>query len=174
MNQRRGRSPGTKDLVASHSASLRNFLEQVWATLEELRREVPGLALSMKKRPDEILALLPEILEFERMSLLEVRYALRGTSKRPGIRFCLEGPRACKQLRAVLFKDTVIWEVSYSLEKLYTELGTFSLGDGKIVAHPAPFLSGKQGASSGWKEFLRAVLHSPIPCATAEGRKEDV
>ena len=161
-------------LVASYSDSLWSFLQEVSAAMAELRQEVPGLTLSTKKTPDEILALLPQFLEFEQMSLLEVQYVLPEISKRPGIRFWLEGPRTGKRLRAVLFSDTVIWDVSYSLEKLYTELGTFSLGDGDIVACTAPPLSGKPGSNSDWKSFLRAVLRSPIPCPMAKGRTEDV
>ena len=173
MDEGTGNGPGDKDGVARYSASLRSFLLEVSATLEELRQGVPGLTLSTKKRPDEILALLPRFLEFEQMSLLEVQYAFPETSRRPGIRFWLEGPKKDKRLRAVLFEDTVIWDVSYNLEKLYTELGTFSLGDGGIVAHCAPALSGKPGAGSDWKDFLRDVLHAPIPCAPDPERTED-
>ena len=174
MDEGTGHGPGPKDGVSRYSASLRSFLQEVSATLEELRQGVPGLTVSTKKRPDEILALLPQLLEFEQMSLLEVRYALPETSKKPGIRFWLEGPKKDKRLRAVLFEDTVIWDVSYSLEKLYTELGTFSLGEGGIVAHCASALSGKPGAGSDWKDFLRAVLRAPIPCAPGQGRTETV
>jgi hypothetical protein len=174
MNESRGDGPGPNDVVARYSASLQSFLEEVSATLEELREEVPGVALSMKKKPDDILALLPRDLEFEQMSLLEIQYVLPGTSKRPGIRFWLEGPRTRKSLRAVLFEDTVIWDVSYSLEKLYTELGSFSLGSAEIVTHPAPLLSGEPGADSDWKGFLRTVLRFPIPCATAKEEARNV
>ena len=149
--------------VAHYSRLLETFLREVFETVESLQQDVRGLTVSTKKRLDEILSMLPQILEFEQMSLLEVQYVLSGTSKRPGIRFWLEGPRRDKRLRAVLFEDTRIWDVSYSLQKLYTELGTFRLKDADIVAQPASALSGDPASGSDWRAALRAVLHAAIP-----------
>jgi hypothetical protein len=156
--------PGEASNVAHYSGCLRSFLQEVSATLEKLKQEVPGLDLSTKKRPEEILAHLPKLLEFEQMSLLEVQYLLPETSKRPGIRFWLEGPRTGKRLRAVLFKDTVVWDVSYSLEKLYTELGTFRLEGTGILAQLSSAVPGGRDAGSDWRVALRAVLRTPLLC----------
>ena len=79
-------------LVDRYSASLEAFLQEVSAALSELEREMPQLTVSMKKRPEEILSMLPQVLPFEQMSLLELQYALPGSSRKtPGIRFWLEG-----------------------------------------------------------------------------------
>ena len=145
------------------SASLRVFLEEVSEALTEIRREDPQLTVSMKKRPDQILSLLPRILSFEQMSFLEVQYGVPGTSRsRPGIRFWLEGPPCEKRLRAILFRDTRVWDVSYDLEKLYTELASFLLREGEIVPHPAAALCGKTQVEEDWKGLLRAVLRAPL------------
>ena len=153
-----------ESLVDRYSASLEAFLQEVSAALSELDHEVPQLTVSMKKRPDEILSMLPQVLPFEQISFLEVQYSLPGTSrKRPGIRFWLEGPLREKRLRAILFEDTVVWNVSHDLEKLYTELGTFFLQGEEIIARPAAALSGKPATGSNWRVLLRAVLRAPIP-----------
>ena len=150
-------------LVDLYTASLEAFLGEVSAALSELDHEVPQLTVSMKKRPEEILSLLRQVLSFEQMSLLEVQYALPGSARKtPGIRFWLEGPMREKRLRAILFEDTVVWNVSQDLEKLYTELGTFFLRGRQIVGSPATALSGKPAADSDWKVLLRAVLHAPL------------
>ena len=152
-----------ESVVAGYSTSLEAFLQEVSAALSELDREVPQLTVSMKKRPDEILSMLPQVLPFEQMSFLEVQYALPGRfRKTPGIRFWLEGPLLEKRLRAVLFEDTVVWNVSHDLDKLYTELGTFSLQTPQIVARPAEALSGEPAADWDWKVFLRTVLRAPL------------
>jgi len=164
-------SPGGRDLVfveASlvhrYSASLKAFLEEVSAALTELEQEMLQLTVSMKKRPDEILSMLPQVLSFEQMSLLEVRYSLPGTAKkRPGIRFWLEGPLREKRLRAILFEDTAVWNVSHDLVKLYTELGTFFLQGTEIVGRPAAALSAGSVTDSDWKVLLRTVLRAPLP-----------
>ncbi len=156
--------PGTQALPADRiSASLRAFLEELSEALRELGREVPQLTVAMKKRPDQILSMLPRILPFEQMSFLELQYAAAGTSKkRPGIRFWLEGPPQEKRLRAILFRDTRVWDVSYDLQKLYTELGSFILQHGEIVPHPAAALSGTAATDTDWKVLLRAVLRAPL------------
>ncbi|MGW8320770.1 MAG: hypothetical protein ACWGSD_04385 [Thermodesulfobacteriota bacterium] len=147
-----------------YSASLEAFLEEVSAALTELEQERLPLTASMKKRPDEILSMLPQVLSFEQMSFLEVRYALPGTArKRPGIRFWLEGPLREKRLRAILFEDTAVWNVSYDLVKLYTELGTFFLQGTEIVGCPAAALSAGSGTDVDWKVLLRTVLRAPLP-----------
>ena len=106
----------------------------------------------------------PQVLPFEQMSFLEVQYDLTGSSRKtPGIRFWLEGPLREKRLRAILFEDTVVWNVSHDLEKLYTELGTFFLQGEEIVARPAAALSGRPGIDSDWRAILRAVLGAPLP-----------
>jgi hypothetical protein len=146
-----------------YSAALEAFLQEVTASLSELHREMPQLNVSLKKRPDEILSLLPQVLPFEQMSLLELRYDLPGSPRRtPGIRFWLEGPIREKRLRAILFEDTVVWNVSHDLEKLYTELGTFFLQGAEIVARPSAALSEKPGIDSSWRAILRAVLRAPL------------
>jgi|GEM_PF-5905968 len=151
-----------------YSTSLEAFLQGVSAALSELHHEVPQWTVSMKKRPDEILSMLPQVLPFEQMSFLEVQYALRGNSRRtPGIRFWLEGPLREKRLRAVLFEDTVVWNVSHDLDKLYTELGTFSLQGAEIVARPAAALSCEPVAGSDWKVLLRTVLRAPLSWSRA-------
>ena len=151
------------DETDGYSASLEAFLQEVSAVLLELEQEMPQLTVSMKKRPEEILSLLRQVLSFEQMSLLEVQYALPGSARKtPGIRFWLEGPMREKRLRAILFEDTVVWNVSQDLEKLYTELGTFFLRGREIVGSPATALSGKPAADSDWKVLLRAVLHAPL------------
>ncbi len=163
--------PGEKDLDNAeeslgvrYSASLEAFLQEVTRALSQLDHEVPQLTVSMKKRPDEILSMLPQVLSFEQMSFLEVQYALPGSSRKtPGIRFWLEGPLREKRLRAILFEDTVVWNVSHDLEKLYTELGTFFLQGEEIVGRPAAALSGRPATGSNWKVLLRAVLRAPIP-----------
>ena len=150
-------------LVVRYSASLEAFLQEVTTALSQLDHEVPQLTVSMKKRTDEILSMLPQVLPFEQMSLLELQYALPGSSRTaPGIRFWLEGPLHEKRLRAILFEDTVVWNVSQDLEKLHTELGTFFLRGREIVGSPATALSGKPAADSDWKVLLRAVLHAPL------------
>ena len=152
-----------ESLVDGYSASLEAFLLEVSAARSELEHEVPQLTVSMKKRPDEILSMLPQVLPFEQMSFLEVQFALPGSSRKtPGIRFWLEGPQREKRLRAILFDDTVVWNVSHDLEKLYTELGTFFLQGTEIVARPAAALSGKPVADSDWKVLLRTVLRAPL------------
>ena len=151
-------------LVDGYTTCLEAFLQEVSAALSELGREMPQLTVSMKKRPSEILSMLPQVLPFEQMSLLEVRYALPGSSRRtPGIRFWLEGPLREKRLRAILFEDTVVWNVSHDLDKLYTELGTFFLQGTEIVGRPAAALSGEPVADSDWKVLLRTVLRAPLP-----------
>jgi hypothetical protein len=151
------------DETDGYSASLEAFLQEVSAVLLELEQEMPQLTVSMKKRPEEILSLLRQVLSFEQMSLLEVQYALPGSARKtPGIRFWLEGPMREKRLRAILFEDTVVWNVSQDLEKLHTELGTFFLRGKEIVGSPAAALSGKPAADSDWKVLLRAVLHAPL------------
>jgi hypothetical protein len=160
-----GAGDGDASAEDRYTASLRAFFEEVCAVLEELKHEVPGATVSMKKAPDQILSMLPQLLRFEQMSLLELQYTLPGTPKyRPGIRFWLEGPLHRKRLRAVLFRDTRVWDVSYDLEKLYTELGSFSLCGGGIAPHPAPALPGNPAASSDWKALLRDLLHAPVTC----------
>ena len=151
-------------LVDRYSASLETFLQEVTRALSQLDHEVPQLTVSMKKRPDEILSMLPQVLPFEQMSLLEVQYTLAGGSRKtPGIRFWLEGPLREKRLRAILFEDTVVWNVSHDLDKLYTELGTFFLQGTEIVGRPAAALSGEPVADSDWKALLRTVLRAPLP-----------
>lgn len=151
-------------LVDRYSASLEAFLQEVSAVLSELEQEMPQLTVSMKKRPDEILSMLPQLLPFEQMSFLELQYGLPGSSRKtPGIRFWLEGPLREKRLRAILFEDTVVWNVSHDLDKLYTELGTFFLQGEGIVARPAETLSGEPADDSAWEVFLRSVLHVPLP-----------
>lgn len=150
-------------LVPRYSASLEAFLQEVSAALSELEREMPQLTVSMKKRPDEILSMLPRALPFEQMSFLELQYALPGSPRKtPGIRFWLEGPLREKRLRAILFKDTVVWNVSHDLEKLYTELDTFFLHGTEIVARPAAALSDEPAADSDWKVLLRTALRAPL------------
>ena len=151
------------DETDGYSASLEAFFQEVSAVLSELEREMPQLTVSMKKRPEEILSMLRQVLSFEQMSLLEVQYALPGSARMTsGIRFWLEGPLREKRLRAILFADTVVWNVSQDLEKLHTELGTFFLRGRQIVGSPATALSGKPAADSDWKVLLRAVLHAPL------------
>ena len=150
-------------LVEQYSASLEAFLQEVMAGLVELHEQKPQLVVSTKKRPEEILSMLPEVLPFEQMSLLELQYALPGNSRKtPGIRFWLEGSFREKRLRAILFEDTVVWNVSHDLEKLYTELGTFFLQGPEIVGRPAAALSGDSVADSDWKALLRTVLRAPL------------
>jgi len=162
-------------LVVRYSASLEAFLQEVTTALSQLLQEVttalsqldhevPQLTVSMKKRTDEILSMLPQVLPFEQMSFLELQYALPGSSRKtPGIRFWLEGPLHEKRLRAILFEDTVVWNVSHDLDKLYTELGTFFLQGTEIVGRPAAALSGEPVADSDWKVLLRTVLRAPLP-----------
>jgi hypothetical protein len=149
--------------VVHYSRLLEIFLQELFRTLEGLQQDVRGLTVATKKQPEAILSMLPQILRFEQMSLLEVQYVLSGTSKRPGIRFWLEGPGGKKRLRAVLFEDTQVWDVSYSLQKLYTELGIFRLEGAQIVAQPASALSGESALGSDWRAALRAVLRAAIP-----------
>jgi hypothetical protein len=168
--------PGHRDRIAAnaldaeeaervhlYSGLLETFFEEVFRTVESLQQDVRGLTVSTKKRPDEILSMLPQILQFEQMSLLEVQYELPGTSKRPGIRFWFEGPQRGKRIRAVLFADTRIWDVSYSLQKLYTELCIFRFQDAEIVAQPAMALSTRPDLGSDWRAVLRAALRAAIP-----------
>jgi hypothetical protein len=151
-------------LVDRYSASLETFLQEVTRAISQLDHEVPQLTVSMKKRPDEILSMLPQVLPFEQMSFLEVQYTLAGGwRKTPGIRFWLEGPLGEKQLRAILFEDTVVWNVSHDLNKLYTELGTFFLQGKEIVGRPAAALFGETVDDSDWKALLRTVLRAPLP-----------
>jgi hypothetical protein len=151
-------------LVDRTSASLEAFVQEVSAILAELNREIPQWTVSMKRRPQEILSMLPQVLTFEQMSLLEVQYSLPGPSRKsPGIRFWLEGALPEKRLRAILFEDTVVWNVSHDLEKLYTELGTFFLQGTEWVGRPAASLSEKRGTESDWRVLLRAVLRAPLP-----------
>jgi hypothetical protein len=176
MSETNGSGPGPRDgnapkaldadeaeRVSHYSRLLETFLGEVFKAVESLEQDVGGLTVSTKKRPDEILSMLPQILEFEQMSLLEVQYVLSGSPKRPGIRFWLEGPRGDKRLRAVLFEDTRIWDVSYSLQKLYTELGVFRLEKADIIAEPASALSGTSAIGSDWRTALGAVLRAAIP-----------
>ena len=152
-----------KSRVDGYSLSLEAFLQEVSAALSELEQEMPQLTVSMKKRPDEILSMLPQVLPFEQMSFLELQYALPGSSRKtPGIRFWLEGPLREKRLRAILFEDTVVWNVSHDLDKLYTELGTFFLQGTEIVGRPAAALSSEPVADSDWKVLLRTVLRAPL------------
>ena len=175
MDDTNGPGPGRRDRnapegldrdeaeQADHYAGLlQTFLQEVANTIESLQQDVGGLTVLTKKRPDEILSMLPQILQFEQMSLLEVQYVLSGASERPGIRFWFEGPRRDKRLRAVLFEDTRIWDVSYSLQKLYTELAVFRFQDGEVIAQPGPALFGRSALSSDWKAWLRAVLRFPV------------
>lgn len=149
--------------VDHYTTLLQGFLQELSAALKELEKEVPKLTVSMKQRPDRILSMLPQMLEFEQMSFLELRYSPPGPAKkRPGIRFWLEGPQKEKQLRAILFEDTRAWDVSYDLEKLYTELGRFLLQGSEIVAHPEAALSGKPAEPSDWRACLRILLRAPI------------
>ena len=176
MDETNGLGPGSRDRNAPkaldtdeaeravhYSRLLETFLQEVFRTVESLQQEVRGLTVSTKKRPKEILSMLPQILKFDQMSLLEVQYVLSGTSKRPGIRFWLEGPLWDKRLRAVLFEDTRVWDVSHSLQKLYTELGIFRLEGAQIIAQPASALSGESAIGSDWRDTLRAVLRAAIP-----------
>ena len=151
-------------LTNRYSVSLETFLHEVTAALSELHREMPQVTVSMKRRPEEILSMLPEVLPFEQISLLELQYALPGRSRKtPGIRIWLEGPLREKRLRAILFEDTVVWNVSHDLEKLYTELGAFFLQGDEIVARPKAALPGTLTPDSDWKGLLRALLRAPLP-----------
>ncbi len=146
-----------------YRALLEGFLQELSAALRELEQEVPQLTVSMKQEPGRILSMLPQMLAFEHMSFLELLYTPpEPARKRPGIRFWLEGPGNEKQLRAILFEDTRVWDVSYDLERLYTELGTFLLEGSEIVARPAPALSGETEPSSDWKAFLRVLVRAPV------------
>jgi len=158
-----GLDRGEAEQADHHAGFLRTFLQEVANEVESLQEEVGGLTVLMKKRPDEIVSMLPQILQFEQMSLLEVQYVLSGASKRPGIRFWFEGPRRGKRLRAVLFEDTRIWDVSYTLQKLYTELAVFHFQDGEVIAQPGPALFGRSALPSDWKAWLRAVLRFSVP-----------
>lgn len=151
-------------LLGRYEAALRDFLQETTGALAELEREVPQLAVSIKKRPEAILSMLARVLSFQQISFLEITYSLPGEAgKRPGIRFWLEGPLQEKRLRAILFGDTRVWDVSYGLEKLYTELASFYLEDGEIVAHPAAALGAKGSAGPDWRVLLRDVLSAPLP-----------
>jgi hypothetical protein len=151
------------DEAERYAAPLEAFLRELKDALSDLRREVPGLTVSMKQRPEEVLAMLPRVLAIEQMSFLELRYSLPGrTRKNPGIRFWLEGPLRAKRLRAVLFEDTVVWNVSHDLEKLYTELGTFSFEGDRVLGAPAAALPGKPASGSDWRVLVRAVLQAPL------------
>ena len=176
MDKTNGPGPGPRDGNAPdgldrdeaeqadrYEGFLQTFLQEVANTVESLQQDVRGLTILTKKRPDEIVSMLPQILQFEQMSLLEVQYVLSGASKRPGIRFWFEGPRRDKRLRAVLFEDTRIWDVSYSLQKLYTDLGVFRLEGAGIVAQSSSAVPSLREASSDWRAALRAVLRAPIP-----------
>ena len=151
------------DRTDHYATRLEAFLREVKAALSELHEEESGLTVSMKKRPDEILSMLAQLLPMEQMSFLELQYSLPGEPRRnPGIRFWLEGPLREKRLRAILFEDTVVWNVSHDLEKLYAELGTFSLQGETIVGTPGTALNDKPAAESDWKALLRAVLRAPL------------
>jgi hypothetical protein len=165
----RGSDSGEAELLGQYSVLLDRFLREVSATLDDLRQAVPGLAISARERPDAILSMLPRVLQFQQMSLLEVCYVLPGTPKRPGIRFSLEGPRSQKRVRAVMFPDTRVWEVSYSLQRLFTELGVFRLQGTEIVADPPPPRSANPGDRPDWKALLRQVLQTPIPGRSEAG-----
>jgi len=151
------------DKMDRYVTHLEAFLREVKATLSELREEVSGLTVSMKKRPEETLSMLAQMLPIQQMSFLELQYSLPGETRRnPGIRFWLEGPLREKRLRAILFEDTVVWNVSHDLEKLYSELGTFSLQGDRVVGSPGTALSDTPAAESDWKTLLRAVLRTPL------------
>ena len=151
------------DDTERYSALLEAFLQEVTDALSDLHKETPNLSVSMKKRPEEVLAMLPQVLAMEQMSFLELRYSLPGKTRRnPGIRFWLEGPLEEKCLRAILFEDTVVWNVSHDLEKLSTELGTFCLCGERIVEVPAAALPDRPAEYSDWRALLRAVLRAPL------------
>jgi hypothetical protein len=150
-------------LADRYTACLRTFLRAVTAEITDLERDVPGLAVSIKKQPEAILGMLPRMLGFEQMSFLEITYCLSRTPGRmPGIRFWLEGPLKKKRLRAVLFEDTRVWDVSYDLRRLYTELAVFVLEEGELRACPAPSLSAKIAEGSDWRVCLRLLLRAPV------------
>ena len=163
MDERGNPEQVEADLVTRYTALLEALLGEVSATLKGLCREVPGLRASTKKRPEEILSMLPRLLPLHQMSLLEIQYRLPGTRKRPGIRLWFEGPETRKRLRAVLFPDTRVWEVSYDLTRVSTELGTFLLEGEGIVARPSSAVPGRWKPDSDWREVLRSTLRTPLP-----------
>lgn len=150
-------------LAGRYTACLRTFLRELTAGITDLERDVPGLAVSIKKQPEAILSMLPRMLGFQQMSFLEITYSSsKGPRRRPGIRFWLEGPLKEKRLRAVLFEDTRVWDVSYDLKRLYTELAIFVLEEGEWRACPAPSLSGHMPEGSDWRGCLRLLLRAPV------------
>jgi hypothetical protein len=150
-------------LVERYAACLRAFLQEVTAGVTELEREVPGLAVSIKRQPEAILSMLPRMLGFEQMSLIEITCSFsEAPGRRPGIRFWLEGPLKDKRLRAVLFGDTRVWDVSYDLKRICTELAIFVIEKGEWRACPAPSLSGHMPEGSDWRGCLRLLLRASV------------
>ena len=136
--------------------------------MEKIEREVPGLELFTRKAPEQIQAMIPELLKFPAMSFFELHYRFSEVRAKPGIRFLLEETASGRQVRSILFQDTVFWNVDNNLTKIQQELVTFRLGGKEIIAIPSQLLSRRFGDTKGWRTWLHQALVFAIPSDDAE------
>ena len=151
-------------LVAHYAPRLEAFLAEIARLRAAVEQDHPGARIASKQRPEQLLSMLPRMLPFRQMSLLELRYTLPGTSRKPGIRFWLEGPEEDKRIRAVFFTDTVIWNVDHDLRKQQDELGSLYLRGTDIEARPPATHGQPPGgdAHRTWNDALRDMLLYPL------------
>ena len=97
------------------------------------------------------------------MSFFELHYQFSGMGAKPGIRFLLEETDSGRQVRSILFQDTVFWHVDSNLSKIDQDLVAFRLGKKEIQAIPSPLLFRRFGHAGGWRTWLRNALVFVIP-----------
>jgi len=139
------------------------FLNEVIRCMEKVKLEVPGLELFTRRAPEQIQSMIPELLTFPVMSFLELHYRLSGLRAKPGIRFLLEEAGAGRQIRTILFQDTVFWNVDNNLTKIEKELVAFQLDGEEIQAAASQFLLSRFGDTTEWRTWLHHALVSAIP-----------
>ena len=146
-----------------YAGQLSTFLDELLHCIQEVELMVPGLELLMQRAPEQIERMIPDLLKFPSMSFIELHYRIPKVRAKPGIRFLLEDTGSGRQIRSILFNDTVFWEVDDNLTKIEQELVTFRLDGKQIEAEPSRSLSKRFGGATAWQKSLRHALEFAIP-----------
>jgi len=157
---------------AHYASQLGTFLKEIQRCMEKVRLEVPGLELFTIKAPEQIQNMIPELLKFPVMSFLELHYRFSGLRAKPGIRFLLEDSKSGRQVRMILFQDTVFWNVDSNLAKIEEELVTFQLEVEEIQANPSQLIVKRSGPARGWRTWLYHALLYALPSDRDSGREQ--
>jgi len=142
------------------------FLEEILYCMERVNLEVSGLELYTIKSPEQIQKMIPVLLKFPMMSFLELHYRRSGVKEQPGIRFLWEKTESGRQVRSVLFRDTLFWNVDHNLAKIEEELAIFRLEAEEIQAQPSQLLVRRFDAAEDWRAWLHHTIVFPIPSGT--------